>query len=140
MMMSETEHQACKSLLLDNFNRKNNSTNAGCESLVLDFTARKRQKIDRETEKYRNCDYIFGSTALIERLWSFAKFLLRENRSRMSPLKFEPILILKIDRKYWNQELASAALKRAHENLKQRKNALIIDRAGSQYRDLQREE
>ncbi len=63
--------------------------------------------------KYVNCDFILGSAAEVERLWSVAKNILKDNRKSMTPLLFEALLFLKVNNSYWGLELVCEAVKTA---------------------------
>ena len=70
----------------------------------------------RTSNQYINCDFIVGSTAKIERIWSHVKYILSENRSRMSLLLFESIMFLKFNKRFWDQSTVAAALKNARDS------------------------
>ena len=55
------------------------------------------------SSKYGNCDFIYGSCAEVERLWSIiAKHILTGVRKgMMDPIIFEAILLLKLNRRLW---------------------------------------
>ena len=69
----------------------------------------KRRRLNRQ-EKYRKCEFILGSVAEVERLWSIAKNVRTVNRRRMTPILFESILFLKVNHRYWDQVLVSASM------------------------------
>jgi hypothetical protein len=60
----------------------------------------RRQSV--EQDQYINCDYILGSVAEVERLWSLAKYVLQDHRSSMSLMNLEAILFLKVNSEYWD--------------------------------------
>ncbi len=55
----------------------------------------KRRKVGHGTESYINCDFILGSVAEVERLFSMAKYVMAENRRSLTPQLFEAIMFLK---------------------------------------------
>jgi len=56
-----------------------------------------------QTSAYINCNFIFGSCAEVERLWSIAKHILKDNRKGvLDPVVFEIIILLKLNRRLWN--------------------------------------
>ena len=57
-----------------------------------------------------NGDFIIGSTAEIERIWSISKNIQRNNRRSMERILFEALIFLKVNRSYWNIESVQAAL------------------------------
>lgn len=56
-----------------------------------------------------NFSFILGSVAEVERLWSIAGNILSNNRKKMSPLFFESLLFLKVNRNYWDLALVLEA-------------------------------
>ena len=59
---------------------------------------------------YVNCNFVYGSSARVEWLWSLAKHTLTNHRGRMSPLLFECLLFLKVNSQFWDDELIIKAL------------------------------
>jgi len=49
---------------------------------------------------YMNVDFICGSVAEVERLWSIAKHILSNSRLQMTPHLFETLIYLKINHEY----------------------------------------
>ncbi len=91
--MSESEKNTCAVLLqsnytIDSITQKDHEK--GC--LVNHLIAQKRIKISDNSEKYRNCSFVFGSTVKVERLWPYAKNILCDSRKCETPLQFESIL------------------------------------------------
>ncbi len=60
-----------------------------------------------------NCDFILGSVAEVERLWSLAKYILADTRKCTSPLAFEAVLFLKVNANYWNEHTVQLSMSRA---------------------------
>ena len=56
-----------------------------------------------------NSDFILGSVAEIERLWSICKFILSDTRSRLEPQIFEALVYLKVNRHLWDIQLVEDA-------------------------------
>ncbi len=59
---------------------------------------------------YVNCDFIFGSSAKVERLWSRAVYILTNQRKRMTPMLFEALLFLQANRRFWDLNLVAQAI------------------------------
>ena len=55
--------------------------------------------------KWPNANFILGSVAEVERLWSTADRVLDGKRNRTTPLLFEAFLFLKYNKKYWDFNL-----------------------------------
>jgi hypothetical protein len=56
---------------------------------------------DRKS-KYKNVDFILGSAAEVERLWSSCKHVFTAHRSTLTPVFFEAIMFLKHNQEYWD--------------------------------------
>ena len=66
-----------------------------------------KRKADEISEVYYinsdDCfDYVIGSAAVVERLWSVARYILTTNRSSLSPVLFEALLFLRSNRTLWD--------------------------------------
>lgn len=107
--MNTDEFDACASLLCPS--QSVNSTevqNSG--GLAKKIANRKRQRLVN-TARYRNCKFVIGSAAAVERLWSIAKYVHGLNRHSLTPLLFESILFLRVNETYWDIELVSRAMR-----------------------------
>jgi hypothetical protein len=73
----------------------------------------KRQKTEETSSNdgYANANFILGSCAEIERVWSSAERILQKTRYSLTPIYFESILFLKYNRKFWDMELVSKAIR-----------------------------
>ncbi len=49
----------------------------------------KRRKRDEETSNYIDCNFILGSVAEVERVFSFEKYVLSDNRRCMTPQRLK---------------------------------------------------
>ena len=65
---------------------------------------------------YVNCDFILGSTACVERLWSIAKEILHGPRNRTSPIMVEALLFLRENRRLWSINNAVEATAIVNDN------------------------
>jgi hypothetical protein len=74
------------------------------------FSSRMRDFATHDVEQWRaavpacpyvNCDFIYGSSAEVERLWSVAKYILTDQRKRLTPQMFEALLFLKQNKEFW---------------------------------------
>ena len=70
----------------------------------------KKRKID-ENGKYMSAGFVLGSSAEVQRLWSTAKYVLTEERSKLKPLLFEAILFLKYNQRFWGDQLVAEAIR-----------------------------
>ena len=80
----------------------------------------KMEKIDAAAEMtgsaYVNLDFILASTAEIERIWSMAKYILVQQHRGMLPKRFECLLFLKYNRRFWNERMIVEAYRAAQES------------------------
>ena len=73
----------------------------------------KRQKTDTEDHQtYWNVEMIPGTSVNCERHFSLAKHILTATRNRTTPAMFESLLILKVNRKWWNEQSVALAMGR----------------------------
>ena len=75
----------------------------------------KRQKVEQmEQEKpkvYMDLTLLPGTSVNCERLFSAAKFILSDTRKRTSPKLFEALLLLKVNKLYWNSISVSKGMR-----------------------------
>ena len=57
--------------------------------------------------------FLFAPNAQVEQMWSQAKYILSQQRSRMSPRLFETILYLKINDRFWDNNTVQEAISMA---------------------------
>ncbi len=69
-------------------------TSTGPLSMTERIALGKRKRMAKE-EAYMNCNFILGSVAEVDRLWSVPKNILSRKRKHMTPLVFEAVLFLK---------------------------------------------
>ena len=75
--------------------------------------------------KYVNLDFVLGSAAEVERLWSMAKYVLVQQRRSMAPKMFECLMFLKFNRRFWDEALVIQAFRNAR-NKKRSDRALKL--------------
>jgi NAD dependent epimerase/dehydratase family enzyme len=62
----------------------------------------KREIASEQQDVYLNLDMLPGTSVNCERLFSNAKFILSDTRKRTTPSLVEALLLLKVNRSYWN--------------------------------------
>ena len=98
--MTVAERSACSTLLAEENTQETITQDEGNGNHeLLGFIARKKRRVDK---RYINCSFLLGSTAEMERVRSFARQLLLDNRKHMEPVVFESLLFLKVNRTYWD--------------------------------------
>ena len=60
-----------------------------------------------------NCDFILGSAAEVERLWSIATNVLTDERKNTSPLMLEALLFLRVNERLWDASTVKQAINMA---------------------------
>lgn len=76
---------------------------------------REREQATAGQDAYINCDYITGSVAEVERLWSLARHILTYERMSTKPINVEALLFLKANKRFWDEVTVQKAMD-AHEN------------------------
>ena len=117
--MNDAEKLACVSLLkVHQVAAEDEAAGAEVEEEETDFLdvvrAEEAAALKGNTSQYINCDFILGSVAEVERLWSTAKHILtEERRGMMHPILFEALLFLKENHRLWGlEEVVDAETKR----------------------------
>ncbi len=78
-----------------------------------DRLERRKQNFNEVQDRYVNCDFMLGSVAEVERLWSLANYILPDTRKSTSRLTFEAVLFLKVNANYCNEHTEQLAYSRA---------------------------
>jgi hypothetical protein len=86
---------------------------------ALSFQERLAKRLKTEEQdprdEYINCDFILGSAAEVERLWSIAGQVFPKNRANMHPIQVEALLFLRINKRFWDKLEVVEAMKRAKQ-------------------------
>ena len=104
--MTAEEKAACQCLLKEGADLA--ATSSAKLSVAEKLAARKAKK-PRVASEYVNSDFIIGSVAEAERLWSEARHVLTAIRSVTAPATFEAIMLLKKNPTVWNGKLTARA-------------------------------
>ena len=107
--MTDAEKESCAVLLKEEEaadegqKESTGNSSAASNSFAAQLEARKNKwkAISKEESKYINCDFILGSAAEVERLWSEADAIITKQRASTSPLLVEVILNLNYNRRLW---------------------------------------
>jgi len=106
--LSDAEKLACKKLERTAVDITNNNSTSNL-SLTEQVSLGKRKRQDA-SNNYMNTSFVLGSTAELERLWSIAKNILTNNRQETTPLVFESILFLNVNKTYLNEYTVKEAM------------------------------
>ena len=111
---------ACESLLKENVGSSDSESTQESTPGSPDLETRLQRICEKNAQAaiqpdspYIDCNFIFGSAAQVEQMWSQAKYILSQQRSRMSPRLFETILYLKINDRFWDNNTVQEAISMA---------------------------
>eukprot|EP00171_Calliarthron_tuberculosum_P005080 IDg5080t1 len=104
--MSDLEKNACRGLRVA-ASATNGESLSSAATIAEKLAHGKRRAVEA---RYRDCGFVLGSAAIVERLWSVGKNIYSENRKSISPVLFESILFLKTNESFWDMELVSEAM------------------------------
>ena len=102
--MNQQEEEDCVRLLI------NNTDDSVADKFSEYFQEQMSKRTKRKASelegtdirsKYHNLDYIGGSAAKVEQLWSEAKFVLTAHCDKISPIFFEALMFLRFNQQYW---------------------------------------
>jgi hypothetical protein len=60
--------------------------------------------------EYVDANFILASAAVVEKLWSLANHILTDTRKSMTPMVFKAFIFLKVNHRFWNQDLVCMAI------------------------------
>ncbi len=64
----------------------------------------------KKRANYIDCNFILGSVGEVERVFSFAKYVLSDNRRCMTPQLFEALMFSKMNSRFWDAALVEEAI------------------------------
>lgn len=107
--MSQRERKAASSLSCEPTSESTTSEN---ETLsYFERIEAKRRRLSSSVTKYLDCRFIPATSCSAERLFSAARWILTCKRKRMSPILFEALLFLKLNRNMWDIKSVASAMK-----------------------------
>jgi hypothetical protein len=121
-LLTDEEREAVEVLRVRKHKQQNNNEEEkkDDEDDVNSRMARVNKHQKRDVEKGEECtnsDFILGSAAEIERVWSHGDLILKKSRRNMSrPILFETLLFLKVNRLYWDVSTVAAASRAIKED------------------------
>ena len=114
LQLTQDEKDACASLA----NQVQDQGEEAEEGDEVSFASRFKSRMKKrkagvmegtKASPYKNVDFICGSAAEVERLWSICKYILSNVRSRLTPNLFEALIFLKLNRDYWDASSVQVA-------------------------------
>ena len=113
--LSDLEKQACVRLQNGSVESEVNSTSLARLSMTERIARSKRRRICSGVS-YINCEFIVGSVAEVERLWSKARALLRGDDRPLTLITFEAILFLRQNESFWDLTSVIEAMSEMRSN------------------------
>ena len=86
------------------------------QTLQRQLKRQKREAGEQPADIYINLQILPGTSVNCERLFSIAKFILSDTRKRTNPELFDALLLLKVNRDYWNMYSVGKAMGRTTAN------------------------
>ena len=106
--LTDTEKRAVSRLLKRSSTQDNSRTSDTYSSITERMATKCR--VCTKKENHINCNFIVGSVAKVERLWSIGKLVCTSSRRRMTPQLFEALLFLRENERFWNERLVAEAI------------------------------
>ena len=111
--LNSSESFAASGLNLENTDDIEIGDDGMCYFKKLDT---KRRRLSIAKTQFIKCDCILATSCSVDRLFSAARRVLTTLRKRMSPILFEAIFFLKLNRKLWNLKSVASAIKSKPQN------------------------
>lgn len=120
--LTDAEKEAISCLKIDTNSGEAVELGVGTDELLtMRERHAKRRKVSAIPKRYMPCNFILGSVAEVERVWSMAKHLLGDKRHAMTPLLLEALLFLRFNERIWDEQLVAQAITHARtERAKER--------------------
>lgn len=113
--LTREERISATKLLTDSIISNDTSTETNEDSNLSYFEKlqAKRRRLSTSATKFIDCSFIAATSSSVERSFSAARWILTSLRKTMSPILFESILFLRMNRDLWDLKLVAAAMKLA---------------------------
>lgn len=120
--LTDVERSAVVHLRMQSISEPEPVTNNGLQNMKERMA--KKRNVGHEENEYPNFDFILGSVARVNRLWSIAKYVSTYYRRHITPQLFEAWLFLCEKERYWDAGLVAKSISSARcERVKARMNA-----------------
>jgi hypothetical protein len=80
-------------------------------NLMDDIEKKRKREAIEDQHGYANPNFIVGSAAEVERLWSMAGLIMTDKRYSTTPMNFEAICFLKFNRKWWDMSTIARSVR-----------------------------
>ena len=112
VQLNSSEQSAVSSILISSSDGQHDASHENSPSLsYYERLQAKRRRLTSDSSGYVNFKFITATSASVERTFSAARWILTCLRKSMSPILFESILFLKLNRHLWDLKLVSSAMK-----------------------------
>lgn len=109
--LSEGERRAIYSLKKVQVDEHSTPSSAVDKEYFEECKSRKRRRLSEEEEQYIDCSFCVATSNTVERLFSACKYVLTDQRKSMSPIMFEALMFLQVNRDFWDLPMLAKAMK-----------------------------
>ncbi len=115
LSLTSEEKRAVSNLLKTTSSSPSSQGNENSETSQMGYfeelQKRKRQRLSDEQVRYVDCSFCVATSNVVERLFSACKHVLTDQRKCMSPIMFEALIFLKVNREIWDLAMVATAMK-----------------------------
>ena len=88
----------------------NTETSSNGDEYYQQLLKRRRLSAEDSTQ-YIDCSFCVATSNTVERLFSACKHVLTDERKCMSPIMFEALIFLKVNKEFWDLPMVAKAMK-----------------------------
>jgi len=117
--LDDNEKRECEKLLKENNNtvvQQDNDNEDDEDALLERINAAAERQRAEDVDPYINCDFVLGSSAEVERVWSMCTRILSMARAGMFPVTLEAIIYLKYNHEWWGMADVQEAIEMRDED------------------------
>jgi hypothetical protein len=107
--MADDEKEACSHLRANVGEEEEAAATLTFQEKLTKMRNKKRSSACLDAQ-FENVDYIIGSAAEVERVWSVARYVLTTQWMGLTPLMFEALMFLKMNERFWDQSMVVEAM------------------------------
>ena len=108
--MTDAEKEATSRLKVPT-SAENVLNNDGDEGSYYEQILKKQRLSEKESEQYMDCAFCVATSNTVERVFSACKHILTDERKCMSPIMFESLIFLKVNKNFWDCRMVAKAMK-----------------------------
>ena len=108
--LTDAEKEATSRLKVQT-NTENVSHIDGDEGSYYEQILKKQRLSKKESEQYMDCAFCVATSNTVKRVFSACKHILTDERKCMSPIMFESLIFLKVNKNFWDCRMVAKAMK-----------------------------